>query len=1595
LTDVQVHAAMFFSLLNNDTRTKHTEDVHGMSTPSQSDFMYHQCDQDFLLTLPVASFLTAQRKRSEKNACRLNKRKQARVPSPYLQVQGGFEHIEKYVRPRRTRKSRFAGLRGWVTFGPKSLCGKYFDVSPQTDVFCNTFEAYAIGFYQLCRATTWADTVVALAAYAKMMDTEMDATVVTAVTVTSMLTYFFPPETPVSTDGLKVQGYEQWVLPTLDGAEDWLDFYKNIKKSKTYTKVYRFFMYGLSMSLFDKIGIDMDYLRYEAVAQEAIRAKYHMGEDFFITMLDTMVFVCKKGYQCYQSGSIQPIFHSSEKYQEWFDQAELLNRRAAQLCNAKAHGFDKFSYLADLKTAIEKGESIRKNVERKEDKLLVQRLLSTLKMNLDNETTKRAAQKVRSAPFAFLVHGKSSVGKSSFVDICFKHYGKVRGLQTDSEFRYVRNPAEEFWSGYDTSKWCIVLDDIGFLSPSLGTLDPSLQELLYVVNNTPFVPSQAELCDKGRTPVLSELVIGTTNTQHLNVHAYFSCPLAVQRRFPYVLTIEPRPEYQTPDRPGMLASHLRPDSTPGAYDDLWRIIVNRVVPVEKKDGPEQGRLVNVATFENMRSFLPWFNEQILEHHRIQDIVKTSLEHAGDVNVCECNMPMQWCTCLQVQSDETDLFGEHAAEAERTLLEDLAVSSTELTAANLFWNSSFVTQCVLLWYLHLYTCVHSVTFFNTIFSFLFGGNWYWRWVMGSTYKYEITRDAFRFMGSHVQARYGNMNKLASFAAGITACYAIYKGGSAMYEMWCRVNPQGNVLTTPLETIGKVPAPDGSTRPTVTYADPMSFNVSDLSQSSLCSKGRDPEVMRKHIERATVVLQTRGDCIRTVTALNVRGSVYMCNNHAIPPAGDFFVDVIDEDRCNLRPGVTNVLVTQSMVVRLPERDLAFIRLRVRPPGTDLTEYFATPTYTAKLDGEYIGRYVDGRTWRRPVRNIQQTYHYWPSHGVPIQSPTWTGIVETPTIDGNCGTLMWSNTPKGFVFLGIHTLGHASNVVALSVTKDEVQRMCDAIEPKYVNRGEIQISAPSKTRTLGPLHAQSTIHTSNPGSGRVVGSFLKEFRQQSKTNVGPTCIAEACEKRGFSIERTRPNMTRTPWRLALNDMTRPVTLLREDVLESAIDDFEDISNLDLSAVHVYPLSVALNGAPGVTYCDKMNRKTSAGCPYKCPKKRFLVFTDETTSTDVDVVDEIKDEVRRIISTYIRNERVHPVYCGHLKDEPVTFEKAEAGKTRVFTASSLAHTLVVRMYLLSVIVHLQNNRFTYELGPGTIVQSLEWQKIYEFLTEFGTDRIVAGDYSKFDKRMPANVILAAFEIIENICIRAGYAQDDINVVRGIAYDTAYPLVDFHGDLIEFYGSNPSGHPLTVIVNGLANSLYMRYCYTVLRPIGEAPRKFRDNVRLMTYGDDNIMGVSNKCPWFNHTAIQATLQAVDIGYTMADKEATSVPYIHISEANFLKRTWRQDDDIGALVAPLDRSSLNKMLTVCVHKANVSQEAHAVEVIGTAVREFFWYGRAEFEEKTALLQEIVAECNLEVYVTPTTFPTWDSLKEQFWANSRHLTVEADSVEPEC
>jgi len=169
-----------------------------------------------------------------------------------------------------------------------------------------------------------------------------------------------------------------------------------------------------------------------------------------------------------------------------------------------------------------------------------------------------------------------------------------------------------------------------------------------------------------------------------------------------------------------------------------------------------------------------------------------------------------------------------------------------------------------------------------------------------------------------------------------------------------------------------------------------------------------------------------------------------------------------------------------------------------------------------------------------------------------------------------------------------------------------------------------------------------------------------------------------------------------------------------------------------------------------------------------------------------------------------------------------------------------------------------------------------------------------------------------------------------------------------------------------------MRYAYYQLNPKKECI-SFKQFVHLITYGDDNENNVSDKVPWFNHTAIQIELGKIDVVYTMATKDADSVPYIPFTEVSFLKRKWVQDEESKIWLAPLEWASINKMLTVCTASDSVCMEAHDAQMLRSCVVEMFHHGKEKYADNLAMLKRIAHKSGLIAgdWIATGTFKTWD------------------------
>jgi hypothetical protein len=266
------------------------------------------------------------------------------------------------------------------------------------------------------------------------------------------------------------------------------------------------------------------------------------------------------------------------------------------------------------------------------------------------------------------------------------------------------------------------------------------------------------------------------------------------------------------------------------------------------------------------------------------------------------------------------------------------------------------------------------------------------------------------------------------------------------------------------------------------------------------------------------------------------------------------------------------------------------------------------------------------------------------------------------------------------------------------------------------------------------------------------------------------------------------------------------------------------------------------------------------------------------------------------------------------------------------------------------------------------------QIITKYGVDRVIAGDFKAFDKQMGSAIISKAFDILIKLCREYGdYSEDDLLIMEGIKNDVSFPTVNFFGTVITFFGSNPSGHPLTVVINSIVNSLYMRLVFLSL---GKDPKLFQDSVSLMTYGDDNIM--SSRDDDFNHTAIQLELGKLGIEYTMADKDAVSKPFIHLSEATFLKRYFRWSPELESVVGPLEMESIRKMLCVIVASKTTSPEEQYADILRSAQQEMFFWGPKAFDDYTGMMYECLRECGLSNFFAGSAAPlSWEQFSVRF------------------
>lgn len=396
------------------------------------------------------------------------------------------------------------------------------------------------------------------------------------------------------------------------------------------------------------------------------------------------------------------------------------------------------------------------------------------------------------------------------------------------------------------------------------------------------------------------------------------------------------------------------------------------------------------------------------------------------------------------------------------------------------------------------------------------------------------------------------------------------------------------------------------------------------------------------------------------------------------------------------------------------------------------------------------------------------------------------------------------------------------------------------------------------------------------------------------------------------------------------------------------------------VFPvdMEVAINGVPGVAGCDRVKMNTSAGYPFCCSKSKVIdEVPDDKYPCGYRLVpcDEVVKQVEDIMESAKSDIRSNIVFTASVKDEPTLPSKE---KVRVFAGCPVAYLICVRMMTCMLVKFMTDNHLAFNTVAGANAHDYDWTLIGQYLAAYSVTNCIAGDYSDYDKKILAMLMVKAVELTCDMLRLAGYTEEMILICKNLMLESCYPIYEWNGDFINMCGSNPSGQPLTVWLNNLVNLLYQRY---VFYSFYGKEHKFDDCVRILVLGDDNIMSVKPGFEKYNHTSIQKVLGDLGMKYTMADKKTESVPYIPLEETSLLKRKFVWSDELECYLAPIEEKSIFRCLSSHMLANGSNSEAvveHCGSMVENALAEWFYFGKQVYEDRMGKILQLLARTNM-------------------------------------
>nr|ULF99817.1 MAG: putative replicase polyprotein [Dicistroviridae sp.] len=673
--------------------------------------------------------------------------------------------------------------------------------------------------------------------------------------------------------------------------------------------------------------------------------------------------------------------------------------------------------------------------------------------------------------------------------------------------------------------------------------------------------------------------------------------------------------------------------------------------------------------------------------------------------------------------------------------------------------------------------------------------------------------------------------------------------------------------------------------------------------------------------------------------------------------------------------------------PHRDLLKHFVRKSDQGA-LVGKFSGTIATYHHDGNDLCRAYQWLMGIRPMDKEISIYH--PEDGNDYGEDFYVQRdcyeYNAPTQVGDCGSLIGLyNHRLERKIIGMHIAGNENEEhgYACPLTQEVLESACNTLIRRDISNISTHCfyEAPDIVNTMHePILPEGKFCAIGKSSVRV-GQATKSTLVKSKLygKLHPPTMAPAplkpFMKDGIIIDPLMNGLKKCGVETAILSHEQ-IFAAASDVSQTIMTQFNTL--LDRSKYQrILTYEQAIRGTQDDAFMCAMNRTTSPGFPYNMEKRDSagkMKWMGQGENFDFTSTDSLKlrADVERLINN-CREGRITDVFCvDTLKDERRAFEKVSVGKTRVFSACPQHFVIAFRKYFLPFSAWLMHNRIDNEIAVGTNVYSTDWERIHKKLQRKG-DKVIAGDFGNFDGSLNAQILWAIFWDIfvpwlkTFIDVETEEGKDNLKICLGLWTHLVHSVHIFGDNVYMWTHSQPSGNPFTVIINCLYNSIIMRISWMRVMeqfdPTKISMKFFRKYVSMVSYGDDNVLNISDAViKYYNQTNISNVMADMKHEYTDEAKTGTIVDFRKLDEVFFLKRSFRFCPELQRHVAPLKEEVIYEMLNWS--RNTIDPDEILMSNIETAFREIVYHGREKYDK----LRKDIEAVQFELPMIPQILP---------------------------